>query len=231
MSVQGFAPVSSRSTIQDGVYRQLRHALMTGRFDPGQTLTISSLAGILGTSHMPVREALRRLGAENALEIAANGSARIPTVSRARLDDICRARVALEGLATELAAPRVGEAEIEKLATLVREHEASRDNVYGMLGKNQEFHFFLYAASGSEVLLQLIETLWLRFGPYMRMLTRNVEPILRSEEGETYTVHHHEALAALKTGNAIAARKAITSDIAATRALLSRFVDGSDPLS
>ncbi len=231
MSVEGFAPVSSRSTIQDGVYRQLRYALMTGRFDPGQTLTIASLAESFSTSHMPVREALRRLAAENALEIAANGSARIPTVSRARLDDICRARVALEGLVTELAAPRIDKVGIEKLATLVREHEASRDNVYAMLGKNQEFHFLLYAASGSEVLLQLIETLWLRFGPYMRMLTRNVEPILKSDRGETYTVHHHEVLAALKAGNAAAVRKAIIADIGATRALLSRFVDGEDPIS
>lgn len=230
MSVEGFAPVSSRSTIQDGVYRQLRHALMTGRFDPGQTLTISSLAESFSTSHMPVREALRRLAAENALEIAANGSARIPTVSRARLDDICRARVAVEGLATELAVPNIGEALIERLGTLVREHEKIRDNVYAMLGKNQEFHFTLYAASGSEVLIQLIETLWLRFGPYMRMLTRNVEPILKSDAGETYTVHHHEVLDALRKGDAGAVRKAIVADIGATQALLDDLVPVADTL-
>lgn len=229
MSVDVFAPVSSRSTIQDGVYRQLRYALMTGRFDPGQTLTISSLAESFSTSHMPVREALRRLAAENALEIAANGSARIPMVSRARLDDICRARVAVEGLATELAAPNVSEADIERLAVLMREHEKSRD-VYAMLGKNQEFHFTLYAASRSEVLIQLIETLWLRFGPYMRLLTRNVESILKSDEGQTFTVHHHEVVDALRKRNTAAVRRAIVADIGATQAMLDDFVPAADSL-
>jgi DNA-binding GntR family transcriptional regulator len=51
-----FEPVSSRVTVQDGVYQQLRHALMIGRFDPAQTLTIASLAEAFGTSNMPVRE-------------------------------------------------------------------------------------------------------------------------------------------------------------------------------
>ena len=37
-------PVVQRSTVQDGVYQQLRGALMAGGFDPGQTLTIASLA-------------------------------------------------------------------------------------------------------------------------------------------------------------------------------------------
>lgn len=222
MIVEGFAPVSSRSTVQDVVYRQLRHALMTGRFDPGQTLTISSLADSFGTSHMPVREALRRLAAEKALEIAANGSAHIPSVSLERLDDLCQARVALEGLAVELAMPHVGADEINQLKALVLEHEimARRASIIEMLGKNQEFHFLLYKASRSEVLIQLIETLWLRFGPYMRTLTRHVEPILKAENGQTFTTHHHEVLAALKAGDAPAARRAIVADITATQELL-----------
>lgn len=227
MSIEGFAPVSSRSTIQDGVYRQLRHALMIGRFDPGQTMTISALADSFGTSHMPVREALRRLAAENALEIAANGSARVPSVSRPRLDDLCRARMAVEGLATELAAQTIGEGDIATLERLVREHEESgREDVYAMLDRNQAFHFALYGLSRSEVLIQLIETLWLRFGPYMRMLTRHVEPILQSEEGRTFSTHHHAVIAALKARDAAAARAGIVADIASTQDLLRRHCDG-----
>ena len=55
MSVDFLEPVSSRSTVQDGIYRQLRNALMSGHFDPGQTLTIAMLADSFRTSHMPVR--------------------------------------------------------------------------------------------------------------------------------------------------------------------------------
>ncbi|SMC71555.1 regulatory protein, gntR family [Rhizobium sp. RU36D] len=55
MSVDFLEPVTTRSTVQDVVYRQLRAALMSGQFDPGQTLTIAMLSERFGTSHMPVR--------------------------------------------------------------------------------------------------------------------------------------------------------------------------------
>ena len=97
-------PVATRSTVQDGVYLRLSEALMNGRLDPGQQLTIASIAEMCGTSHMPVREALRRLAAEGALEVASTGSAHVPAASRARLDDLCEARMINEGAAGTKAA-------------------------------------------------------------------------------------------------------------------------------
>ena len=225
MLEQTFEPVSSRTTIQDGVYQRLRRALMTGGFEPDQTLTISSLAETFGVSQMPVREALRRLAAANALEVAANGSSCVPAVSRAKLDDLCRARIAIEGLATELAAPRIDSAAIRALRGNVAEHDALSDekdekNVYDMLIKNQEFHFGIYCASGSDVLMQIIETLWLRFGPYMRLLTRHMEQQLMGEGARKFTMRHRMVITALENGDAAKARDAIVEDIAATQALL-----------
>jgi len=171
---------------------------------------------------MPVREALRRLAAENALEIAPNGSARVPAVSTARLEDLCRARIALEGLAAELAQPRLQSGVIDALEAVVFQHEAlgRGGDIYQMLAKNQQFHFTLYAASGSEVLLQLIETLWLRFGPYMRMLTRHIEPLLKARRDDMFAENHHKAIAALRRHDARAVRQAIVDDIKATKDLL-----------
>ena len=141
---------------------------------------------------------------------------------RARLDDLCRARIAVESLATELAVPNVSAREIVQLEETIHEHETIgiTDSVYAMLGKNQEFHFHLYGASRSEVLIQLIETLWLRFGPYMRMLTHHIEPLLKTDSTGTYSIHHREIVAALKVRDVAAARAAIVADIEATRDLL-----------
>jgi DNA-binding GntR family transcriptional regulator len=222
MADLGLEPILSRLTIQDSVHQQLRHALMTGRFDPGQVMTIASLADSFGTSHMPVREALRRLAAENALEIAPNGSARVPFVTRARLDDLCRARIAVEGLATELGAGQITGRDIASLETMVAEQEriAREDSVYDMLGKNRLFHFTIYRASGSEVLIQLIESLWLQAGPYMRRLSAHVEPLLRAGTLAPYTGHHHAIIAALKAGDAARAREEMIGDIRTTQDLL-----------
>jgi DNA-binding GntR family transcriptional regulator len=225
----GLEPVSSRTTIQESVYRQLRDALMAGNFDPGQTLTSASLAESFGTSNMPVREALRRLAAENALEIAPSGSARIPVVTRERLEDLCRARIAVEGLATELGAPQVTPADIRTLEEIAFEQEtiARGNNVYELMAKNQQFHFTIYRASGSEVLLQLIESLWLRFGPYTRMLSASVESRMRSGEIDPAD-RHRLIIDALKAGDFVAAREAVVDDIRHAHEILRDYCPASE---
>lgn len=223
MSLAGeLAPVSSRTTIGDGVYQQLRDALMVGRFDPGQTLTISALATTFGTSHMPVREALRRLAAENALEVSSGGSARVPAVSVARLDDLCRARVLVEALATEMATARMTPAILAQLETIVSEHEALSDekHVYDMLDRNRAFHFAIYRQSGSEVLLQIIDSLWLRYGPYMRMLSTHIAPLLSTGLHEPFTHHHHAIIEAMRVGDSDTAKAEMVADINDTLSLL-----------
>jgi DNA-binding GntR family transcriptional regulator len=217
----GFEPVSGRTTVQDGVYQQLRHALMIGSFDPAQTLTIASLAEAFGTSNMPVREALRRLAAENALEISQNGSACVPVVTRARLDDLCRARVAVEGLAAELGAPRLSAADIAALEQITAEQQAigRNDSIYELISKNQQFHFTIYRASGSDVLFQLIETLWLRFGPYMRLLSNHVAPSMRAGAMEP-SGRHTAIIAALKDRDFARARDEVVTDIRTTQETL-----------
>jgi DNA-binding GntR family transcriptional regulator len=87
------------------------------------------------------------------------------------------------------------------------------------MARNQQFHFSIYKASGSEVLLQLIETLWLRFGPYMRMLSASVEPLMRS--GEIDPADPHLAIIdALKAGDFKRARDGVIDDIRHTHEIL-----------
>ena len=100
------APVT-RETVQDRVYRELRRALIHGRFNPGEVLTIQGLATILATSTMPVREALSRLISERALEALPNRSVRVPLVDAGRLEDLLRARIVIEGAAFDMAAARL----------------------------------------------------------------------------------------------------------------------------
>jgi DNA-binding GntR family transcriptional regulator len=214
--------VSARVTVQDSVYEQLRNALTWGMFEPNQVTTIASLSAEFGTSHMPVREALRRLAAEKGLEIAHNGSARVPPVSRERLDDLCRTRVTLEGLATELATPRMTQQDIEECLALAKEHEqlGREGKIYEMLRKNQEFHFAIYDRSGSEVLPELISTLWLRFGPYMRLLSDLVARQLDEGVIHPYSTFHYSIIDAFREQDAAKAGEMMVRDIEATRKLL-----------
>ena len=223
---ESFGPISGRVTVQDAVYLKLREALLIGHFEPGQTITIAALAQSFDTSHMPVREALRRLAAENALEIARNGSARVPPVSVERLDDLCRARASIEGLATELATHQASAEDIARLEAIVTAHEANaeRAEVYEMLLANREFHYSVYKISKSEVLIQLIETLWLRYGPYMHRLAAYAATEIASADPASYTTHHRRIIDAMKSRDSSRAKEEMVADIRNTQDLLRRLI-------
>src|SRR6201997_888315 len=104
-----------RETVQERVYGVLRDRLMRGGFEPDQKLKIAELATALGTSAMPVREALNRLAAERAIESMPNRSVRVPSLSKESLRDLMEARFAVEGLAVSRAAANI---DSDTLATL-----------------------------------------------------------------------------------------------------------------
>jgi DNA-binding GntR family transcriptional regulator len=56
-----------RERLHDRAYLEVKKAIMCGAIRPGATITIRAMAAALGTSPMPVREALSRLVAERAL--------------------------------------------------------------------------------------------------------------------------------------------------------------------
>lgn len=209
----GLAPVG-RETVQDRVYSELRRAMITGLFAPGQVLTIRQLADALVTSTMPVREALGRLISEQALEALPNRQIRVPVVTPARLNDILRARILIEGEAVTLAAARMSPEILTSLSDHLQEWEALRlttspETMDREAMMNRNFHFTIYRACGSEVLLPMIESLWLQSGPCTRAAISAF-----SEAGEHDTaIYHRSLLAALSAGDAQAAREALIADI------------------
>ena len=226
-SPHSFRHIRRRKTTQDLVYEQLRDALTAGTFEAGRTFTITSMAEQFGTSHMPVREALRRLAAENALEIDSTGTARVPLTSPESLDHLCDARCIVERAAAEAAFPRFDEAAIEALETVALAHvEALRQgNAATMLSSNRAFHFTIYDASCNPVLVNIIQNLWLRYGPYVRLLTDRMTELLKQDEAGSYTKYHLELISALRRGDRVGTGDALVADIHNSQRLLHRFFD------
>jgi DNA-binding GntR family transcriptional regulator len=200
----------ARETVQDRVYSVLRDRLMRGGFEPGQKLKIAELATALGTSAMPVREALNRLAAERGLESMPNRSVRVPSLSRESLRDLMEARASIEGMAVQRAAANM---DAETLATLqdfiVAQSATDAEHVSeASAEQNRAFHFTIYRQSGSAVLLPIIESLWLQFGPYLRVASE----LFDGREGRG-TNFHVEMVAALAKGDGKAARNALEADI------------------
>lgn len=71
-------PPVNRSLLRDEVFTRLRDAIVDGTFEPGEQLRDLELAGWLGVSRTPVREALLRL-AEAGLVTARPGRSTVVT--------------------------------------------------------------------------------------------------------------------------------------------------------
>jgi DNA-binding GntR family transcriptional regulator len=160
-------PSGKRKTVQNEVLSTLRTALMAGALVPGQVMSLRKLAASFGTSPMPVRAALMQLVAAGALEEGSNRSVRVPLLSKSRMIELFEIRVMLEGMAGKLACERGSPKLVDKLTKINKEllSAIAKYNVQDCLHANQKFHFTLYEASESEVLMPLIESLWLQCGP------------------------------------------------------------------
>ncbi len=211
-ATRALSPVG-RETLQDRVYAALRRSLITGRFDAGEMLRIVDLAETLQTSTMPVREALGRLVSEKALEALPNRTVRVPVISAEKLEDLARARVMIEGQIVLLALPHLTAGDFAELKAINTDCDAAflnlgKDVVARMAEFNQRFHFHIYRAAGSPVLIPIVESLWLQSGPYVRAAAHIHEQM---RDGAA-TNHHWELIAALEARDGEAAVKALTAD-------------------
>lgn len=218
MSPNSSAPVKNLYA-HDKVYETLKRAILGGHFRPGDRMTIRSLAAQLETSDTPVREALKRLVAERAIVATGNRKFEIPVLSQERVDQILELRLLLEPMAVEQAARSITESE---LARLRAEYKAMDEAVKRLdpellLATNTRFHFLIYKASRNDVLLPMLESLWLQDAPtlsvYVPALLDRLSPHHREQLYRVAQEQHKQVLAALERRDGLAARKQLQADL------------------
>lgn len=212
-------PAPSRGATREQVDAAVRAGLLTGRFIPGKAVTIRGLAAELGVSPMPVREVLQRLAAENALEVKPNGRVQVPDMTPARFDEVLKARLLLEPELAVQALPRLNGSDAKELRAIdddIDQRLVSGD-AEAYMRLNHAFHFRIYRASGSRVLLPLIDSLWLQFAPFMRTVYGRVGTASLEDR-------HKEAIRAIELGDREGLRAAIAADISDGMGLLGKEI-------
>lgn len=193
----------------DYVYEALKQSCMNGEFAPGQKITLPQLAEAFGTSQMPIREATNRLVAARAMEAPPRRSLRIPDATPTRLEMLLPLRITLEGQATQMAAASDGHTALAQALAAINadmaEHAAAED-LKSYLNANQRFHFTLYAGAENPDLLDMIELLWMRYGPLLNTVRSGVL-------SRTGANHHQQVINAIRTGDAKSAQDAIAADL------------------
>jgi DNA-binding GntR family transcriptional regulator len=201
----------AEASMHDQVYDRIAEALIQGRIPPGKSVSLRGLAQDLGVSPMPVREAVRRLIAERALELqTANKRLRVPGLNEHRLTQLAKARQWIE---PELAALAAGHATKDVIRRL-RDDDATvmaalgKGDVAAYMQSNQDFHFSIYKLAGAELFYDMARTLWLQVGPFMRVVFGRMGTVHLPKD------HHQDMIAALERGDAEAVRASMAADIA-----------------
>ena len=194
--------------VHERVYDALCEAILAGEFVPGVSVTLRGIAEKLSVSPTPVREAIRRLAAEGALEVLGNRRVCVATMSQRRLKELYQARLALEPELALSALSHLNKKDIKQLQQLDnRLNQSLRSgDVASYIACNRAFHFGIYERANSPVLYPLVHSLWLQFAPFTRIVFGRVGT-------EFIQDFHADALNAMRQKDASGFQQAIKHDI------------------
>lgn len=195
-------------TTQEYVYERLRNAIMLGAITPGTSLTMRGIAERLGLSPTPVREAVRRLSSEHAIQIKDNRRLTVPLMTSDRFEELVALRIAVETHAALRALPYISDIVIDRLTEIdgSMDRFVAERNADQLTLLNQAFHRMLYSVNPAQASLPMIESIWLQLGPFQRQVI--------TEVAEYYQIDRHkEVLAALTARDGAALSAAIANDI------------------
>jgi len=190
------------------VFLRLRESILFGDLKPGQAVTIQGLTTMLDAGITPVREALRRLVSQGALEMHGNRRVTVPNLSSNAVSELEFMRLALEPELTRRFAVQATANDIRTLRSIDNQLNAAiqMGDVPAYLRQNHAFHAAIYSGANAPIMAEAADRLWLRFGPSLRVVcgrfgTQNLPD------------KHHELLQALDTGNVALAVDAMIGDI------------------
>jgi DNA-binding GntR family transcriptional regulator len=147
----------------------LREAIRRGILKPGASLGQGELATQFKVSHIPVREAIRKLEAEGLVVVHPNRGAFVAQLSLAEVQEVFDIRIPLELTALKLSIPNMTEIHLQQAKTVLDtlEHSPQTGDWFQL---DTEFHLGLYADSQRPRLLNLIATMRAHYDRYRHML-------------------------------------------------------------
>lgn len=140
-----------RTRLVDKAVEVLRGAILSGRLAPGTRIRQLALAGQMGISRTPLREALAKLELEGLVALLPAGGVRVALLEPAEALELYDVREVLDGLAARLAAERAGPVVLEPLAAHLGAMRAcvEREDPHAWFTHHVAFHEGIFRASGN----------------------------------------------------------------------------------
>lgn len=149
-------------TAQEFVLGELRRMIVSGELRAGEQIKQDSLAEQLGTSRVPLREALKILEGEGQVSYLPHRGYFVAELSADDLVEIYRIRQLLEDEAVSVAIPRLTASNLQELERAMQAVEAAGEagDIAAITAANRQFHFLLIEVAGLPRLTRLIRQLW-----------------------------------------------------------------------
>lgn len=217
----------SRIKVADAVADRVRHLILSGAIPDGKPLRQDALAEQMGTSRIPVREALSRLESEGLVANYPHRGYVVTGLSREEIVELFDLRAMLEPELIRFAIPRLTDGDKLFAKSILEEYDralATGDvNQWGDL--NRRFHIALYAPSGRARTLEIVKGLLVNADRYTRL-------VLTIGDGVNKAQEDHDGLLELCCNGAINQAVALTRDhIERTGSELLRMLDRKDGLA
>jgi DNA-binding GntR family transcriptional regulator len=185
---------SRNSNAWVSVYEFVKDRIIKGNYGPGEKLNERDIAQLVNVSRTPTREALRVLGYEGFVTNISKRGVFVKKYSPEELDTLHKMLIRLEGLAVEMAAPRLTGKDLVDLQKMThRLKSLARKGSYSdYLTLNIEFHLFFPRKTGSEELLQAISQL------RKRVFRFAYSQVMTDHRTDQYLKDHQDLIDALK---------------------------------
>lgn len=151
-------PAAPSDTIATRISKALAARIIAGEIEAGAKLRQDHVAEEFGASHVPVREAFRRLESQGLVVSEPRRGVRVAGFSLEEVREVAEMRAALEALALRHAAPHLTPAILDRAEEANGASDRARD-VTAWEAANRRFHRILLAPCGMPRLLRSIDDL------------------------------------------------------------------------
>lgn len=209
------APRIQKAPLREQAAQQIKELILTNQLRPGQKLSIGQLAGYLGVSQTPVREALAMLEPEGLVEMPPYGKPCVTSIEAKDVREVWDMRLLLEGAAIDKATSSLSSQELDELRRDLEgaRRDASASDYRAHYRSDLVLHRAILECVHNDLFLELASQVEDR-SVRIRTLVEAV-----ANEGDVVTIvdEHLGLVEALRTGDKDAARERLLAHLEAGR--------------
>jgi GntR family transcriptional regulator, rspAB operon transcriptional repressor len=221
MMLRSRQETEQRKSLRDQVYDVLRHRIITGEIAPGGVIDDKEIAGQLGISRTPVREAIKKLSDEHLVDVIAQSGTRASRIDPHEVQQAYLIRRALEMESAAQAALNMSAKHTDALSDILADHARAieQKRFADAIATDDTFHRYIAGISNLNRLWNTIEISKAELDRCRHMM------VPRAGEGEATLHHHREIIKSLSSGDSEAARRAMAGHLDVAYATAAKMLE------